>query len=93
MPNVTFTFGAATKTYTITAANAARFLAWATAAYPTIPNPAYDAVTNPGVPQTIPNPNPVASAIDGLWAGIRNNVISHEKSLGAAAVAQPVDLT
>lgn len=96
MANVTFTFGNKTKTFVVTPANAARFAAWAAAAYPTIPNPAYDpakpidAVTNP---QSIPNSEPVLSAIDGLWAGVKNNVIGWEKEQAKAAVATPADLT
>lgn len=96
MAAITFTFGASTKTYTITAPNAQRLVNWATGAYPTIPNPAYDnakpvdPVTNP---QTIPNPTPVLSAIDGLWAGIRANVISSEKATATGAIVPPAGLT
>lgn len=90
---VTFTLGAKSKTFTITAANAARIVAWATAAYPTIPNPAYDAACNPNpgpcAPQTIANPEPVLSAIDGLWAGIIANVQSYELEQSKAVVVKP----
>lgn len=95
MATVTFTFANKTKSFTVSAASATRFAAWAAAAYPTIPNPAYnpalpvDPVTNP---VTIPNPEPVLSAIDGLWAGIKANVMSMEKAAGVAAVATPADL-
>jgi hypothetical protein len=96
MPNITFTFGPTTKTYTITSPNAQRFVAWATAAYPTVPNPAFDAakpvdpVTNP---QTIPNPTPVLSVIDGLWAGLKANVQSSEKAAAMGTIAPPTDIT
>lgn len=93
MATVTFTFATKTKSFTISAGSASRFAAWAAAAYPTIPNPAYDPVTNPGVSQTIPNPEPVLSAIDGLWEGVKNNVKSYEKELGVKAVTTPADLT
>lgn len=94
--SVTFTFGPKTKTFTISAGNVARFQAWALAAYPTIPNPAY--VTPCGtplpdcLPQTIPNPDPVLSAIDGLWAGIKANVLSFERENAKRAVAEPGDI-
>ncbi len=91
--SVTFTFATKSKTFTVSAANAARFAAWAAAAYPTIPNPAY--VTPCGtplpacLPQTIPNPDPVLSAIDGLWAGIKANVLSFEREKAKAQVTEP----
>lgn len=92
---VTFTIGNKSKTYTISAANAARANAWAAAAYPTILNPAFDPAkpvdptTNP---QTITNPEPVLSAIDGLWEGIKNNVISWEHEQGKKAVPNPAPI-
>ena len=89
MATITFAFGNKSKTYTITAGNAARLAAWATAAYPTIPNPD----KSEGAPATIPNPEPVLSAIDGLWAGIKANVINYEREVGKKAVAEPADLT
>jgi hypothetical protein len=91
MATVTFTFAAKTKTFTVSAGSATRFAAWAAAAYPTIPNPAFPGT--PGAPATLPNPEPVLSAIDALWAGIVANVKRYEKSLGIAAVATPADLT
>jgi len=91
MATVTFTFATKTKTFTVSAASANRFAAWAAAAYPTIPNPAFPGT--PGAPATLPNPEPVLSAIDALWAGIRANVRNYEKNLGVAAVATPGDLT
>lgn len=93
MATITFTFANKTKSFTVTAGNANRFAAWALAAYPTIPNPAYDPVSNPGVPRTIVNPEPVLSAIDALWAGIKANVISTERQTAHTAVAEPADLT
>lgn len=93
MATVTFTFANKTRSFTVSAGSATRFAAWALAAYPTIPNPAYDPVSNPGVPQTIPNPEPVLSAIDALWAGIRANVRSYEDTIAKAAVTPSGDLT
>lgn len=90
---VTFTIGNKVKTFTITAQNAARIMTWATAAYPTIPNPAFDPACNPVpgpcAPATIANPEPVLSAIDGLWAGIIANVRSYELEQSKAGVVQP----
>ena len=91
MATVTFTFGAKTKSFTVSAANVTRFSNWAAAAYPTIPNPAFPGT--PGAPPTLPNPEPVLSAIDALWQGVKNNVISYEKGLSVAAVPIPGDLT
>lgn len=88
MATVTFTFGSKTKSFTISAASASRFAAWATAAYSTIPNPD----TSPGQPATIQNPEPVLSAIDALWAGIKANVRNFEREQAKAAVAEPGDL-
>ena len=96
MATVTFTFGNKTRSFTVSAANVARFVAWAAAAYPTVPNPAYpspDANGKSTVPATLPNPEPVLSAIDGLWAGLRANVINHEKQVAMKAIATPEDLT
>jgi hypothetical protein len=90
MPSVTFTFGNKTKTFDISGPNAARLVAWATAAYPTIPNPQ---AGEEGQPTTLPNPEPVLSAIDGLWAGIRANILAHEREVARKAVAEPGDLT
>lgn len=96
MATVTFTFANKTKSFTVSAGSATRFAAWAAAAYPTIPNPAYDpsksidAVTNP---QTLLNPEPVLSAIDALWAGIKANVMSSEKDVAVKAITPPADLT
>lgn len=90
MATVTFTFATKSKSFTISAPNAARFAAWAAAAYPTIPNPAFGA---PGEPLTLPNPDPVLSAIDGLWAGIKANVLSYEREIAKMAVVEPADLT
>lgn len=94
MATVTFTFAAKTKSFTVSAGSATRFAAWAAAAYPTIPNPAYDPLLPPtgGNTPTIPNPEPVLSAIDALWAGIKANVMSYEKDVGVRAVATPADL-
>lgn len=89
MATITFTFGGKSRTYTITAGNAARLAAWAAAAYPTIPNPD----KSEGQPATIANPEPVLSAIDGLWAGIKANVLSHEREKAKKSVAEPGDLT
>ena len=79
---VTFTVGGSTYSTTITGANAARGLAWATAAYPTIPNPAFypncNPVPGPCAPATLPNPDPVKSALAAIWQGIIANVQSSE---------------
>jgi len=96
MPSVTFSFGAKTKTFTVSAGGVARFHAWALATYPTIPNPTFNPalpinqVTNP---LTIPNPDPIISAIDGMWEGFRTNVKNWEKSVAVGAVASPPDVT
>jgi len=77
---------------TITPASAARILAWATASYPTIPNPAYDSTkpvdptTNP---QTLPNPDPLGSAFAATFAGITANVRSYEKAKAVVTVPDP----
>lgn len=89
MATVTFTFGAKSRTYTITSGNAARLAAWAAAAYPTIENPD----KSEGQPATIPNPEPVLSAIDALWASIKANVISYEREVAKKAVVEPEDIT
>lgn len=93
---VTFTFANKTKSFTITAPNATRFANWAALAYPTIPNPAFDLACNPTpgpcAPATIPNPEPVLSAIDGLWAGITANVKNMEKSTSIKAIPEPADI-
>lgn len=90
---VTFTIGAQSFSTTITAQNAARALAWATAAYPTIPNPAYDpACTQSCAPATLPNPNPVQSALAAVWQGIKNNVIASEHAASEATLPTPGDL-
>lgn len=93
----TVTFTVATKTYstTVTGPNATRFGAWAAAAYPTIPNPAYnpELPTNGSNPVTIPNPEPAISALEAVYRGLRNNVISWEREQAKAAVAEPADLT
>jgi len=89
---VTFTVGGSTFSTTITGPNAQRGLAWATAAYPTIPNPSYDPnkptdpVTNP---QTLPNPDPVKSALAAIWQGIIANVQSSEKATAQKAIVEP----
>jgi len=94
MATVTFTFGPKTKSFTVSPAGVARFMDWAAAAYPTVPNPAYvDPETTSTVSPTIPNPDPVISVIDGLWAGVRNNVRGYEKQQGVAAVPDPTDVT
>lgn len=90
---VTFTFGNKTKSYTISAANAQRLQAWAADAYGAIPNPACNQ-PSPPVPcaPTIANPEPLLSMIDGLWAGVRNNVISFELEKARKEVPEPGDL-
>ena len=90
---VTFTIGSSTFSTTITGTNASRGLAWATAQYPTIPNPAYDPNCNP-VPgpcaaATLTNPDPVKSAEAAMWQGIINNVQNYELSNSKAAVPAP----
>lgn len=96
MATVTFTFANKTKSFTVSAGSTARFAAWAASAYPSIPNPAYDPakLTDPVTnPVTLPNPEPVLSAIDGLWQGIQNNVKSYEFTEGVKVVAKPTDLS
>ena len=90
---VTFTIGASTFSTTITGPNAQRGLAWATAAYPTIPNPAYDPncdpTKGPCAAATLPNPDPVKTALSQMWQGIINNIQSSETATSKAAVAAP----
>lgn len=94
--DITFSFGNKSKTFVITGANAMRIVQWATDAYPTIPNPAY--VTPCGsplpacLPQTISNPEPVLSAINGLWEGLKANVISNDRAKAHGAVAEPMPI-
>ena len=90
MATITFTFANKSKSFTVTAPNAARFAAWASAAYPTIPNPQAGEKDQPA---TLPNPEPVLSVIDGLWAGLKVNVLSFEREKAKKAVAEPTDLT
>jgi hypothetical protein len=96
MATVTFTAGPKTKSYTITAGSLTRLGAWAAAAYPTIPNPAFNAaipvdpVTNP---RTITNPEPVLSAFDALFAGVKANVRSYEDQAAKTAIVPAADLT
>lgn len=89
MANITI----GTKTYVVTAQTMTRLNAWAAATYPTIPNPAYDPVSNPGVSRTLPNPDPLGSACDAIRDGLWNNVKGWEKAQALAAVASPSDLT
>lgn len=93
MATVTITFGPKTKNYTVSGANLIRLQNWAIAAYPTIPNPTFGQVGHELEGPTIVNPDPVGSAMDALWSGLRANVISIEKATSVAAVAQPADLT
>lgn len=81
MATVTITFGPKTKTYTVIAGSLTRLQNWAAIAYPFLA----DGVT--------PNPDPVGSAIDAIWQGVRNNVIASEKASTVAAVPTPGDLT
>ncbi len=92
MADFTFTFGPKTRTFTTTASNSARIQSWCLFAYPTIPNPAY---TGPGsgVSSTLPNPEPVLSAIDGLWQGIKDNVKNSEKATAINTIPPPGDIT
>ena len=92
--NVTITMGPGeTFTYTVSTASAARFVTWATGAYPTVPNPAY--VTPCGPPlaaclsPTIPNPDPLKSVADATFAGWSANLQSFEHAAAVAAVAPP----
>lgn len=81
-------------TTTITAANVARYQAWANAAYPTIPNPAYDSTCNPVpgpcAPATLPNPDPIISVFAAMWAGTVANVQSFEKQTAVQAIPAPL---
>jgi len=90
---VTLTIGASTYSTTITAPNAQRGLAWATAAYPTIPNPAYDPNCDPAkgtcAAATLPNPDPVKSALAAVWQGIIANIQSSEKATSQKAIVDP----
>src|SRR5665213_1858758 len=90
---VTFTVGGSTFSTTITGANATRGLAWAQATYPTIPNPAYDPncnpVPGPCAPATLPNPDPVKSALAAMWQGMINNIINTELTNAVKTIAQP----
>lgn len=89
MPVITFTFGNKSQSYTISAPSSVRLSNWASLAYSTIPNPQAGQV---GQPLTIPNPEPILSAIDALWTGIKNNIKSSEKSALQAAISDPTDL-
>ncbi len=86
----TIAFGPKSRTYTVTAGSLTRLSNWATSAYATIPNPQAGQI---GQPATIPNPDPVGSAIDAIWAGIMANVKSSEQSTAVAAITPPADLT
>lgn len=80
MATVTITFGPKTQNYAVSGANLIRLQAWANAVYATLPNGQV-------------NPDPVGSAMDAVWQGLRNNVISWEKANSVAAVPTPGDLT
>jgi len=96
MATVTFTFGAKTKSYTVSAANVIRLQNWINPQFPTIPNPGYnpglpiDPVTNP---LTLPNPEPVLTFIDTLWNGIKQDVRQYEQNQTKQVVPLPDDLT
>jgi len=96
MATVTFTFGNKTKSYTVSAANVQRLQNWINPQFPTIANPAYnptlppDPVTNP---PRIPNPDPVTSFIDSLWAKIKQEVREYEQNQAKQVVPLPDDLT
>lgn len=91
--DVVITLGNKSRTKVITPMNAARFVAWATATYPTIPNPSY--VTPCGsplpacLPLTITNPEPVLTAIDFYIQGMIDNVLNYERVKAKDAVAEP----
>lgn len=96
MAAVTFTVGTKTFSTTITAGNATRAAAWAAAQYPTIPNPSF----NPAIPEhpvsnprTLPNPEPVISALAAMYQGMKDNVRRWEQDQSKSAVALPGDLT
>jgi len=90
----TITIGTKTRTKNISAASATRAAAWAAAAYAPVPNPAYPAPEGqPAVPATIPNPEPVLSAIDGTMQGVIDNVRNWEREQAKKAVPEPADLT
>lgn len=91
--NITFTFGNKTKTFVVSAPNAQRIVDFATAAYPTIANPAFNpACTSSCPPPTIANPDPVGTMIDALWEGIRASVRNNEKVNALKAVPDPSDI-
>ena len=86
--NVTITMGPGeTFTYVISAASAARFVTWATAAYPTIPNPAYTPTCNCST--TLPNPDPLKSVADATYAGWVANLQSSERAAAQVALSPP----
>ncbi len=93
MADFIFTFGPKTRTFTVTASNSARIQAWCLVAYPTIPNPAYTGRSDTINPPTLPNPEPVLSAIDGIWAGIKDNVKNSEKVTAVNAIPPAGDIT
>lgn len=94
---VNFTVGPSIFSTTITAPNAARLQAWALAAYPTIPNPAFDpaCIVPPASscpPLTLPNPDPGKSALAAIWQGIINNILGNEKAVSTKAIADPAPI-
>lgn len=93
---VTFSVGATTYTTNITAMSATRFATWAALAYPTIPNPAYVTPCGPPLPAclpvTLPNPNSGQTALQQMYNGIVNNVLSSENQTAHAAVVPPTPL-
>lgn len=76
---ITFSAGGTTRTYTITNANAARIVAYATATYGTLAD------------GTV-NPDPVGSMLDAIWSGIQNNVLRVERETAHSRVADPADI-
>ena len=96
MATVTFTFGPKTKSFTVSSANVTRLQNWISPQFPVISNPAYnpslppDPVTNPVM---LPNPEPVLSFIDSLWASIKRQVREYETNQTKQAVPLTDDLT
>lgn len=96
MATVTISFGPKTRSYTVSPANITRLQNWINPQFPTIPNPAYNhslppnPVTNP---PRLPNPEPVLSYIDSLWATIKREVREYEQNQVKQAVPTPDDLT
>ena len=72
------------KSFTISDADATKFMAWAQSAYPTRPNPAYDPLcVSACAPATLPNnaAQALGAWADGVAAGTTANVQNYHQGL------------